>query len=54
MTKKPSKRDPKEIVSVRLDPANVAAVERDAEKRDRSVSWIVNMIVTSHYAKRAK
>jgi hypothetical protein len=51
MTKKPNKRDPKEIVSVRLDPANVVAVERDAERRDRSVSWIVNWIVTEHFAR---
>ena len=36
-----------------MSPENDAAVRRDAERMDRSVSWVVNMIVTEHYERES-
>jgi hypothetical protein len=53
MAKNTRKQGVKVTRGVRMSPNNDAAVRRDAERMDRSVSWVVNMIVTEHYERES-
>jgi hypothetical protein len=46
MTKKPVTAVPKEVASVRLNADVKAAIEQAAEDEERTVSWLVNKILT--------
>ncbi len=48
MAQKPSASNhaPKEVASVRLDASVKSAIEQVAENEERTVSWLVNKILT--------
>lgn len=48
MAQKPSTSNPapKEVASVRLDASVKSAIEQAAEDEERTVSWLVNKILT--------